>query len=133
MAKTIEEAFERRFCTTNNSSQINLYDSNLFLLTASVDLWYRLDCFPTNLKQKVVRLLKSGVKSHSCTETGQVPLVLPSKPKAQLPKNNITNFLLLFNSTLNWKQVQILTKVSNKIQMIKSLRQKLSFFWLKKV
>ena len=71
MAENIEEAFERRFYTTNNSTRINLHDNDLFLLTTAVDPRYRLDFFPANLKQKVVRLLKLKVKNHSCRETGQ--------------------------------------------------------------
>ena len=63
MAENIEEAFERRFYTTNKSTRINLYDNDLFLLTKAVDPRYRLDFFPANLKQKVVRLLKSKVKN----------------------------------------------------------------------
>ena len=90
MTKNIKEAFERRFYTTNNSTRINLYDKDLFLLTTAFDLQYRLDFFPANLQQKVVRLLKSEVKKHSCCETGlssQVPLVPPNRPIAQLPKS----------------------------------------------
>ena len=50
MAENIKEAFERRFYTTNNSTQINLHDNDLFLLTTAVDPRYRLDFFPANLK-----------------------------------------------------------------------------------
>ena len=32
LAESIEEAFERRLCSTNNSTRINLLDNNLFLL-----------------------------------------------------------------------------------------------------
>ena len=45
--------------------------------------------------------MKSEVlKNHSCQETGQkgqVSLVPPNKPKAQLPKNNILKNLLLLS------------------------------------
>ena len=73
----------------------------MFLLTKAVDPSYRLEIFPANLKQKILRLLKSEVINHSCRETrqnGQVPLV-PSKPKAQLPKNDVSKNFLLFYST----------------------------------
>ena len=40
LAENIEEAFERRFYTTNNSSRINLHDNDLFLLTTAVDPRY---------------------------------------------------------------------------------------------
>ena len=52
--------------TTVNSTRINLYDNDLFLLKTAVDPGYRLDFFPANLKQKVTRLLKIQIKSHSC-------------------------------------------------------------------
>ena len=70
----------------------------MFLLTTAVDPRYRLEFFPDYLKQNVVRLMKSEVKSHSCRETSQVPLVPPNKPKAQLPKNDvpIKKFVVLF-------------------------------------
>ena len=103
MAENIDKSFEKTFYTTNNSTRINLHDNDLFLLTTAVDPRYRLDFFPANLKQKVVRLLKSQVKNHSCRETGQsgqVPLVPPNKPKAQLPKNDVPKNFLSFYSTL---------------------------------
>ena len=87
-------------------------------------------------EQKVVRLLKSEVKSHSCRETGQsgqVPLILLDKPKALIPTNDVSEKKSCSFLLSNRKQVQTLTKVSNKIQLIKRLRQKLSFFWLKKI
>ena len=68
--------------------------------------------------------MKSKVKNHGCWETsqsGQVLLVLPNKPITQLPKNDVQKFFLLFILHLNCKQVQKLTKVSNKIQLIKRL------------
>ena len=102
LPENIKEAFKRRFYTTINSTRINLHDNDLFLLTTAVDPRYRLDFFHTNLKQKVVRLLKSEVKNYSCRETGQsgqVPLVPPNKPKAQLPINYVPNYFLLFSST----------------------------------
>ena len=71
LAESIEEAFERRLYSTNNSKQINLHDNDLFLLTTGIDLSYKLNFFPENLKNKVKRLLKSEVKNHSCRETCQ--------------------------------------------------------------
>ena len=59
LAENVEEAFKKGFCTINNSTQINPYNNDSFLLTTADDPWYRLDFFPANLKQKVVRLLKS--------------------------------------------------------------------------
>ena len=84
LAESIEETFEKRFYATNNSTRITLHDNDLFLLTTAVDPRYRLDFFPANPKQKVVRLMKSELKNHSCCKTGQsglVPLVPPNKPK----------------------------------------------------
>ena len=102
MAKNIEEAFERRFYTTNNSTRTNLHDNDLFLLTTAFDSRYRLDFFPANLKQKVVRLLKSQVKNHSyreASQSGQVPLVPPNKRKSPIPTNDIPKKNLSFYST----------------------------------
>ena len=99
---SIEEAFERRLYSTNDSLRINLHDNNLFLLTAAIDPKYKLNFFPKNLKNKVKRLLKSEVKNHSCRETCQsveVSLVPPEKPKAQLPKDDVPTFFLSFYST----------------------------------
>ena len=62
LAENIKEPFERKFYTICNSTRINLHDNDLFLPTTTVDSRYRLDFFPDNLKQKVVRLLKSEVK-----------------------------------------------------------------------
>ena len=136
MAEGIKEAFKRRFYTTNNSIRINLFDNDLFLLTTAVVPWYQFDIFPANLKQEVIRLLKSKEKNYSCCETGQsvqAPLVLPNKPKAQLPKIDVPKlFFCLSILHLSWKQRQTLTKVSNNIHLIKRFRQKL-FFWLKKI
>ena len=87
IAENIEDAFERWFYTAN-STRLNLYDNDLFLFTTAVDPRYCLDFFPANLKQEVVRLLKSKVKKNSCCDTGrsgQVPLEPLNKPKAQLP------------------------------------------------
>ena len=50
LAESIEEAFERRLYSTNNSSRINLHDNNLFLLTTAIDPRYKLNFFPKNLK-----------------------------------------------------------------------------------
>ena len=136
LAENIEEVFEIRFYTTNNSSRINLHDNDLFLLTTAVDPRYRLDFFPDNLKQKVVRLLKSQVKNHSCRETGQsgqVPLIPPNNPKAQILTNDVPNFFCHSTLHLNRKEVQTITKVSQNIQLIRKLRQKLRLFWLKKI
>ena len=99
LAEGIKEAFKRRFYTTNNSIRINLFDNDLFLLTTAVVPWYQFDIFPANLKQEVIRLLKSKEKNYSCCETGQsvqAPLVLPNKPKAQLPKIDVSNFFFVF-------------------------------------
>ena len=68
LAGSIEEAFERRLYSTNNSSRINVHNNNLFLLTTVIGLRYKLNFFPENLKNKVK---KSEVKNHSCRETGQ--------------------------------------------------------------
>jgi len=102
LAENIEEAFKRRWCSTNNSSQINLHDNNLFLLTTAIDPRYKLNFFSENLKNKVKRLLKLEVKNHSCRKTCQnveVSLVPPKKPKAQLPKDNVPTTFLSFYST----------------------------------
>ena len=64
---------------------VNLHVNNLILLTTGIDLSYKLNFFPENLKNKVKRLLKSEVKNRSCRETCQsveVSIVLPEKPKA---------------------------------------------------
>ena len=102
MAESIEEAFERRLYSINNSSRIDLHDNDLFLLTTGIDLSYKLNFFPENLKNKVKRLLKSEVKNHNCRETCQsveVSLVPPKKPKAQLPKDDVpTNFLSFYST-----------------------------------
>ena len=74
----------------------------MFLLTTGIDLSYKLNFFPDNLKNKVKRLLKSEVKYHSCRETCkivEVSLVLPEKPKAQLPKDVVPRIFLSFYST----------------------------------
>ena len=77
----------------------------MFLFTTAFDPRYRLEFSPANLKQSVVRLLKSHVKNHSCRETGQsgqVSLVPPNKPKTQLPKNDVpktfSSFYSIFKS-----------------------------------
>ena len=62
LVEDIKEAFEKRFYATNNSTRINLHDNFLILLTTAVNLRYRLDFFPANLKQKAVRLLISELK-----------------------------------------------------------------------
>ena len=54
-AENIKEALARRFYATNNSTKINLHDSDLFLLTTDVGPRYLLDFFFANLKQKVVK------------------------------------------------------------------------------
>ena len=107
MSESTKQVFLKRIYTTNNRTRINLHDNNLFLLTIAVDPRYRLYFFPANLKQKVVGLLKSEVKIHSCREIGQsqvltffrtkgqVPLVPPNKPKAQLPKNDVPKFFVV--------------------------------------
>ena len=93
LAESIEEAFERRLYSTNNSTRINLLDNNLFLLSTVIDPRYKLKFFPENLINKVKRLLKSEVKSHSCRETRQSVEEPPKKPKAKLSKDDVpTNF-----------------------------------------
>ena len=92
---------------------INLHDNDFVLLTWAVNQRYRLGFFPYNLKQKVVMLLKSEIKNHCCCETGQSGQVL--------------KFFCRSILCLNRKQKQTLTKVSNMIQLVKSLRQKLLF------
>ena len=65
--------------------------------------------------------MKSELKNHTCRETGQsgqVPLVPPNKPK-----NHVLKIFCRSILHLNRKEVQPLTKVNNKIQFIKSLRQ----------
>ena len=71
LAESLEEAFERRLYSINNSSRIDLHVSNLVLLTTAINPGYKLKFFPKNLKNKVKRLLKSEVKNHSCRETCQ--------------------------------------------------------------
>ena len=129
-AENIEKAFKRRFYATNNSTQKTFIIVTCFysqkLLIHSNYLTFSLLIF----KQKVVRLLKSQVKNHSCRESsqsGQVSLGPPNKPKAQLPKNDVPKNFLKFYSTSNWKQVQTLMKVSIKIQLIKRLRENFFF------
>ena len=75
----------------------------MILLTTAIDPRYKLNFFPENLKNKVKRQLKSEVKNHSCRETCQsveVSLVPPKKPKAQLPRGNISTNFLSFLSTV---------------------------------
>ena len=90
----------------------------MFLLTTGIDLSYKLNFFPENLKNKVKRLLKSEVKNHSCRETCksvEVSLVLPEKLNAQLPKDVVPRIFCRSIRHLNRKQVQTLRKVSNMI------------------
>ena len=85
LAERIEEAFERRLYSINNSLRINLHDNNLFLLTTAIDPKYKLNFFPENHKNKVKRLLKIDVKNHSFRKPCQsvkVSPVPPKKPKA---------------------------------------------------
>ena len=74
----------------------------MFLLTTTIDLRYKLNFFPENLKNKVKKLLKSEVKNYSCHETHQsveVSLAPPKKPKAQLLKVDVlTNFLSSYST-----------------------------------
>ena len=53
LAENVEEAFERRFYSTNNSSRIYLHGNNLFLVTTAIDPRYKLNYFPENLKNKL--------------------------------------------------------------------------------
>ena len=61
---------------------------------------YKFNCFPKKLEKKIKRPLKSEVKNHSCRETCQsveVSLVLPKKPEAKLPKDDVQiNFLSFY-------------------------------------
>ena len=99
LAESIEEAFERRLYSTNNSTRINLLDNNLFLLSTVIDPRYKLKFFPENLINKVKRLLKSEVKSHSCRETRQSVEEPPKKPKAKLSKDDVpTNFWSFYST-----------------------------------
>ena len=59
----LEEAFERSFYATNNSSHLKLHDNSLLLVTTVVDPRNRLYFFPPNLKQEIERLLKLKLKS----------------------------------------------------------------------
>ena len=43
LAESIKEAFERRFYSTNNSSQIYFHGNNLFLVTTAIDPRYKLN------------------------------------------------------------------------------------------
>ena len=77
--------------------------------------------------------MKLEIKNHICHENGQSgknSLVPPNKHKAQLPRNYVSKSKFFCRSFLylNRKKVQTLTKVSNKTEFIKKLRQKLSFF-----
>ena len=63
------------------------------MLTTAVDPRYRLDFFLANLKQKVVRILKSEVQNHKCCDPG------PKGSKAQIPKIDVPKNFLLFYST----------------------------------
>ena len=53
LAESIEEAFERRLYSINNSSQIDLQDNNLFSLTTANDQGYNLNF---SLKISKIRL-----------------------------------------------------------------------------
>ena len=82
--------------------------------------------YPANLKQKIVRLLNLIVRNHSCGETIKVVKFLSYRLK------NLKLCFKTFCSSIlhiNRKQAQKFTKVSIKIQLIKRLRQKLSFFF----
>ena len=85
--------------------------------------------YPANLKQKIVRLLNLIVRNHSCGETIKVVKFLSYRLK------NLNYLKLCFKTFcssilhINRKQAQKFTKVSIKIQLIKRLRQKLSFFF----
>ena len=67
----------------------------MFLLTTGIDLSYKPNFLTENLKNKVKRLLKSEVKNHSCRESVEVSLVLPEKPKGQLPNNDVLKFFVV--------------------------------------
>ena len=131
LAENIEEAFERRFYTTNNSSRINLHDNDLFLLTTAVDPRYRLDFFSDNLRQKVVRILKSQVKNHSCRETGQsgqVPLIPLNKPKAQIPTNDVPKNFLSFYSTFKSERSEKINESEQKDSVDQEIETEIKAF-----
>ena len=120
LAEIIEEARERRFYSTNNSSGLNLNDNSLLLVTTAVDPLYRISVFPPNLKLKVDKLLKLEVKTHGCRETGQSgvsSIVSPNNSRPQShtnvdPKNCLSLFFLCL------KQKQPDTKTSNNIRLM---------------
>ena len=71
----------------------------MFLLSTVIDPRYKLKFFPENLINKVKRLLKSEVKSHSCRETRQSVEEPPKKPKAKLSKDDVpTNFSSFYST-----------------------------------
>ena len=57
--------------------------------------------FPCLSQKKGCKVTEIRSKNYSCRETGksgQIPLVPPKKPRAQLPKNNFPkNFLSLYS------------------------------------
>ena len=69
MEKNIKKAFEKTSYTTKISTLLNLHHYVLLLLTLAFDPRYGIDLFLSNLRQKVLRLLKWEVKKHSCRET----------------------------------------------------------------
>ena len=93
------------------------------LLTTTVDPRYWFEFFPANLKQKVVRLLKSEVKNYSCRETGQVPLVPPNKPKNDVPKK-----LLSFYSTFKSKTSANTHKSEQQHSVDQEIEKEIKFF-----
>ena len=71
----------------------------MFLLSTVIDPRYKLKFFPENLINKVKRLLKSEVKSHSCRKTRQSVEEPPKKHKAKLSKDNVSTNFWSFYST----------------------------------
>ena len=65
----MEEAYGNRLYST--SSDLNLNDNSLLLITMAVDPRYRLSVFLFELKEKVKKLLQMEVKKHSRREANQ--------------------------------------------------------------
>ena len=63
LARKMEEACERRLNST--TSTFNLNDNSLLLITMDVNTRYRLSVFPSELKEKVEKLLQMEVIAQS--------------------------------------------------------------------
>ena len=93
----MEEACENRLYST--SSDLNLYDNTLLLITTAVDPRYRLSVFPFELKEKVKTLLHMEVKKHSRCEANQrcdspthQPLESSKSQSSTFDPNNFLSF-----------------------------------------